>query len=98
MTLPPQKNPVESGALITDHATLGNLKFRMDCMISEAPIPVGALESLVGIAAGAAGGLIGTAAVGGGLAATGATAIAAFAANKEANFALSKKREKDHRH
>jgi hypothetical protein len=79
---------VESGANITDHATLDNLTLTIEAIISESPLATSALESALGIVAGAAGGLIGTA-VGGGLLATAATAAAALGAKKAANFALS---------
>ena len=81
-------NPVESGGKISDHATLGNISFLLDGLISEAPLPSGLLGQALGILAGAAGGLIGTQA-GGGLAGTAFTAVAAGLATQVANFALS---------
>lgn len=83
------KNPVESGANITDHATLGNLTLSIEGFIAEAPLPNGLLASALGIVAGAAGGLIGTAVGGGGLVTSLVTAGAAIGANKAANYALS---------
>jgi len=81
------KNPVESGGFITDHATLGNLSFRLDGIVSEAPLPTGLLASALGILAGAAGGAIGQQV--GGLSATALTAAVSIGATAAVNFALS---------
>lgn len=81
------KNPVESGANIADHATLGNFSFDLEGIISEAPLPEGFLGSGLGLLAGAAGGLIGTQV--GGVASTLITTGAAVGVQKAVNFALS---------
>lgn len=81
------KNPVESGANIVDHATLGNITIEIEGMLSEAPLASSLAESALGALAGVAGGLIGTQV--GGLASSLLTTGAAIGANAAVNFALS---------
>jgi len=77
------KNPVESGALTTDHVNLENINFEAECLVSEAPLSL--LQSLIG---GIAGGALGTE-VGGALGSFLGTAAGASVGSQIAKFALS---------